>query len=156
MSDHVKETAKFKRAIAFVRGLDRKTFDMEQYGESPKDAENGTCGFVGCALGWMAAGKKFRGLDLIRDRELERENKMLSSTPPINMFTIRYARKKYFEAAEKLFGLSNEAAGFLFGSDWSRHDPKRRKATPARVAQRMEKFLKDGKLPYSITSETWL
>lgn len=141
MPAHIQNVRKFKKAINFVRALPPRRFDIRRFGE----IENPRCGFVGCAVGWMAHEKLFRGLSL----ELDTSNtypwdkceryRVVYSVPNGNT-------RKNFTAVEKLFGISSAAVQYLFGNDWFSDHPKKLKATPVLVADRMQAFLETGKI----------
>lgn len=121
---------KFKRAIEFVGGLDRRTFNIDWFGDDkPK------CGFVGCAVGWIAHKKLFRGLRLIKDDCEEYDLEYKSSNG------VSYGRMK---AVEKLFAISEDDVAYLFGVNWSNYDQNHVKPTPKRVAARMQAFMDNG------------
>lgn len=150
MSAHVKNKAKFERAITYVRTLNPKTFAIETFGRKTENREKPTCEFIGCAVGWMAHDKVFRGLSLV-----EASQDWLDSANVYN-FYVRFIagddkRYTHLDAVSALFGISSEASIYLFDINWSQYDHRNAKATPTRVANRMEKFLKTGKLPRELT-----
>lgn len=139
MPAHIKQKAKFVRAIAFVRTLKRKSFNIYTFSE----AEPAPCGFVGCALGWMAHERIFRNLRL--EYHGGRGMMLLYKDSQGRLFN-------QMTAPMALFGISSRAANFLFGPQWQAYDKRGRKASPALVAQRMERFLETGEMTdYSST-----
>ena len=89
----------------------------------PSVAHDNHCGFAGCAMGWVAHRKMFRGFKL--------EARWHGATAiPI------YHGAENFKAVAELFGITKDQARNLFG-------PKKR--TPKQVAATIRNFIRDYK-----------
>lgn len=106
----------------YLETVPRKNFDMGFfYSETPESP----CGFAGCAMGWAAHGKLFRGLRW--DWEAR---------------TIKYHDVSGgFSTAIEIFNLSEADAYFLF--DEQHGGRNRNYDTPKIVANRIRKFVRE-------------
>ncbi len=118
----------------FLETVPRRAFDLSLWvsrrASKPEGKRPGDCGFAGCAIGWAAHTKMFRGLHL--------ENSYL-----------KYYDFDGFEAVDNLFGFkrqlfSSSAEGqYLFDT---RTYP-RGAVTPKQVAKRIRQFVaSDGEM----------
>jgi hypothetical protein len=138
------QTKRLLKLADFLDKLPRTAFDLSAWVASqpsrPEGKTPGSCGFAGCAMGWAAHEKMFRGLKFDGD---------IFDTTPIfeDKNGVRYIG---FEAAEMIFGLpTNRDALYLFHMNYypmgksGHRDP-----TPKRVARRIRRYVaKKGDLP---------
>ena len=108
----------------FLETVPRRKFNLRMWIQSlpskPEAKTAGHCGFAGCAIGWAAHAKLFRGLHLNR-----------ADWTPV------YHGAEDWDAPMVLFDLEAEQTKFLF-SVWH-YDNER--TTPKQVAKRIRKFV---------------
>lgn len=112
----------------YLETVPRRAFEISAWKErdatKPEGNTPGDCGFAGCAVGWAAHTRMFRGLRFGKG---------------VNSDEIYYGHYSNFTAVEKLFSFDREAATYLFDSvsypNFS--------ATPKQVAKRIRKFVKE-------------
>lgn len=123
---------------AFLRTLKRERFNYSEWvGSDWQGASDLSCGTQACALGWATTIPAFRrlGLRLYRYEGI--------GVGQVGLFET--GRSKAYEsdpfgAAEQVFGLSTGEALYVFApSDGGEH-----KATPKRVATKIERFVESG------------
>lgn len=104
----------------YLETVPRKKFDMRFW------KDEGACGFAGCAIGWAAHGKLFRGLTIKGTSDLD--------------FEPHYAGATRMAAVSLLFGISIvQAQNDLFGG-WDELQ-----GTPLQVSKRIRKFVREHK-----------
>lgn len=114
----------------FLDTVPDKSFDIQFWtftkATKPEGATPGECGFAGCALGWAAHAKLFRGLRL-------HEN------------DIQYHDLLSYEAAAELFDITYHEAFALFTSsvEMIPHRLRPNRETPKQVARRIRVFVKE-------------
>lgn len=118
----------------FLETIPKRVFDMSLWeaapATKPEGKKPGKCGFAGCALGWAAHVKLFRGLRMF-DEELYYQAK------GNRMEDVAWG----FHAAEELFEITNAQATFLFDED--SYDYAELPIPPKRVAKRIRKLVAD-------------
>lgn len=118
------------KLAAFLRTVPRKAFAIDHWvtteATKPEGVRPGDCGFAGCAMGWAAHAKLFRGLEL----------NMFAEQP----VEIRYKGEEGFSAAAKLFDIQYFEAKELFSPNFYIG----LKGTPAQVAKRIERLVETG------------
>jgi AraC-like DNA-binding protein len=116
---------RFDRLERVADYLARKTessaFDMGAW-SFLKHPSQGQCGFAGCAMGWVAHEKMFRGFKL-----------ELAYGPLVGQVPTYYGAKIY-GAVAKLFGISESEASDLFGPKLG--------TTPKDVARDIRSFIR--------------
>lgn len=112
----------------FLETVPRRSFEIRAWvwrgADKPEGKIPGECGFAGCAMGWAAHAKLFRGLKLDG----------LWGNP------IFEGRTDY-DAADCLFEIDGVASRVLFGGS-SYSGPRR--PTPKQVAKRIRTFVETG------------
>jgi hypothetical protein len=117
------------RLADFVKTIPPESFRMACYGDLTP-----SCEFVGCALGWSAREKIFRGMTISKG--------MIQYGTPRSAIVV-----SGIGVPGKLFGLSLAESLYLFSTEWKWYDPNKLEPTPRRVAARIKKFVKTGKMP---------
>lgn len=116
------------KLATFLRTVPRKSFNIGAWqareADKPEGEKPGDCGFAGCAMGWAAHAKLFRGLTLYHDGA-----EML----------ISYEGGEGFRGAAKLFDIEYEKSNELFSPNYYVGNP-----TPLTVAKRIECLIKTG------------
>lgn len=115
----------------FLETVPRKAFYIGRWVKSEKSRREGRhpgeCGFSGCAVGWAAHGRLFRGLRLERS--------------PIGGLYPTYEGSSATGAINRLFQIDETDSLYLF-FDQSYIEQKYN-PTPKQVAKRIRKFVKN-------------
>lgn len=115
------------KLAAYLETVPSGHFNMKEWvnkpATKPEGKKPGECGFSGCAVGWAAHGKLFRGLKFEQSTLLDGKSSLYPT----------YQNLDGFDAVEKLFDISEDDAERLFGSD--------RKGTPKEVAKRIRSYI---------------
>lgn len=118
----------------FLETAPRKAFDMRNWqvkrATKPEGKKPGECGFAGCAMGWAAHTRMFRGLRIDTDGDLVFKKPMFDGHG--------------FEAAAAPFEISTADARHLFDPEHYYDFAKciATPATPKNVAKRIRAFVK--------------
>jgi hypothetical protein len=113
---------RLERVAAYLaRKMESSSFDMGFWSSREQRIRQGQCGFAGCAMGWVAHRKMFRGFKL----------GMVGGIGPIPLY---YGAENY-QAVAKLFGITGDDAHALFGVYGD--DP-----TPKGVAKHIRAFIR--------------
>jgi hypothetical protein len=123
-------TDRLLKLADFLETVPRKAFDISSWVSSkatmPEGERPGDCGFAGCAMGWAAHAKLFRGLTM--------ERGYIIDYPAYRGFD-------GFEAAMTLFSIGDSEATSLF--DIGGYES--RNPTPKTVAKRIRKFVAEAR-----------
>lgn len=117
----------------YLETVPRKKFDMNAW------AVQSECGFSGCAIGWAAHGKLFRGLTLAP------VNSLFVTHQPKYVRPGNRRAKYQFGAASDLFEIESSDARELFSERYSGRNETY--DTPKQVAKRIRKFVRDHSNP---------
>lgn len=125
---------RLEKLADFLETVPRRSFDMGNWqsraATKPEGKQQGECGFAGCAMGWAAHAKLFRGLNF--------KNAMSAyGNGPLGWQTISYRGLTDFYAAAFLMDITYAEARFLFDPD---SYPSR--VTPKQVATRIRRYIK--------------
>jgi len=116
----------------FLETVPKKNFEMQSWGAKPatkpEGKRPGSCGFAGCAMGWAAHAKLFRGLKL----------KFNNYSEP----SLVYKGLLHFNAASKCMEITHDQALYLFHP--MRYGEMNNDPTPKQVAKRLREFVKSG------------
>lgn len=132
---------KLLRLADFLETIPRKAFSITnwvtRYADKPEGEVPGECGFAGCAVGWAAHQKLFKGLRISE-----------GGSYPEYIGTHGYVWQG-FDAPKVLFNITDRQASELFHRDFYPANPKtgRRDPTPKQVAAKIRKFVKDSLQP---------
>lgn len=130
------------KLAAFLDTVPNKAFDMSlwqaQGADKPEGKRPGDCGFAGCAMGWAAHTRMFRGLSV------EPYGLLIYQPDGGAKYTERYWED--YEAAAAVFEITEVQALHLFAP--SHYESQFRRPTPKYVAKRIRKFVEtNGAIP---------
>ena len=126
------------KLAAYLKLVPRKAFDIRFWenkpATKPEGKKLGECGFSGCAMGWAAHGRLFRGLTL--EDGSEDGGSELYYRPKTGE---KSGRTFYnYEAPVNLFGIDESVAHLLFSPNYNSSE-----ITPQQVATNIRNFVKE-------------
>lgn len=130
--------ARLLKLAAFLETVPRRAFDIHQWQKSPptksEGGEPGECGFAGCAMGWAANQRMFRGLKIVR-----------GEFHAVVVLQEKPRGRKYFEfdAGSKLFEIDGDSSRHLFSPMRYERRSAYFSPTPKQVARRIRSFVKE-------------